>query len=264
METPAEKRCSKCKKIKPLNADEFPRNAAEPDGYHNQCKPCRNGSRRANWAKNPEKHRSRQNDLYKKNASHNAARARDYRQKNLTKIREQERLSRQNHAAEISVRRKQKRAENPEIERERDRNRYSTQHEARRATGRQSYQTNRPARLQSMRQRRIDNPEKVKEERRQDRIRHPERIRIAVRKRLATIKHAPITEDIDILIVAERDHWKCHICLKIVTKKNWSIDHLIPLSKGGNHTYENVALAHRSCNSRRGAGRLPAQLRLLP
>lgn len=41
-----------------------------------------------------------------------------------------------------------------------------------------------------------------------------------------------------------------------------TMDHLVPLSKGGDHSWENVALAHRSCNSKRGAGRLPAQLRL--
>jgi 5-methylcytosine-specific restriction endonuclease McrA len=42
-----------------------------------------------------------------------------------------------------------------------------------------------------------------------------------------------------------------------------TLDHLIPLSKGGNHTSDNLALAHGRCNSRRGAGRIPAQLRLL-
>ncbi len=37
----------------------------------------------------------------------------------------------------------------------------------------------------------------------------------------------------------------------------------IPLSKGGPHTAANLSVAHRSCNSRRHAGRLPAQLRLI-
>lgn len=59
--------------------------------------------------------------------------------------------------------------------------------------------------------------------------------------------------------VAERDHWKCAICSGAVTRANWSLDHVIPLSKGGPHTYENVVLAHRGCNSSRGAGRFPVQ-----
>lgn len=57
--------------------------------------------------------------------------------------------------------------------------------------------------------------------------------------------------------VAERDGWRCAICGGGVTRANWSLDHVMPLSKGGPHTYENVVLAHRSCNSRRGAGRFP-------
>ena len=42
-----------------------------------------------------------------------------------------------------------------------------------------------------------------------------------------------------------------------------SIDHIIPVSRGGAHLFNNVQLGHRKCNSRRGAGRLPAQLRFL-
>ena len=60
-------------------------------------------------------------------------------------------------------------------------------------------------------------------------------------------------------IVAERDRWRCGICGGKVTMATWSLDHVIPLSKGGPHTYENVVLAHRSCNSKRGAGRLAVQ-----
>ena len=70
-------------------------------------------------------------------------------------------------------------------------------------------------------------------------------------------------ERIELPLLAERDGWCCHICKGPVTHRDWSMDHLVPVSAGGDHTYQNVALAHRSCNSRRGAGRLPAQLRLI-
>ena len=39
----------------------------------------------------------------------------------------------------------------------------------------------------------------------------------------------------------------------IVGKKYPSIDHVIPLSKGGTHSWDNVKLAHFSCNSAKGA-----------
>jgi len=60
-----------------------------------------------------------------------------------------------------------------------------------------------------------------------------------------------------------RDGYKCHICLRKVAKKDLSFDHLVPLSRGGSHTRDNVAVAHLRCNIKRGAGRVPAQLLLI-
>lgn len=58
-------------------------------------------------------------------------------------------------------------------------------------------------------------------------------------------------ETIDLGVVAERDNWICHWCLGLVTRENWSLDHLLALAHGGHHTYDNVALAHHRCNSLR-------------
>ncbi len=68
---------------------------------------------------------------------------------------------------------------------------------------------------------------------------------------------------IDLVVLGVRDGWRCHICKKKVKRKVATADHLVPVSYGGPTTMENVALAHWSCNSRRGAGRIPAQLRLI-
>jgi hypothetical protein len=57
-------------------------------------------------------------------------------------------------------------------------------------------------------------------------------------------------EEISILELAIRDEWICHFCGEIVTKKNWSRDHIIPLSTGGSSTWDNLKLAHRSCNAK--------------
>lgn len=67
--------------------------------------------------------------------------------------------------------------------------------------------------------------------------------------------------------LGDRDGWRCHLCDKPVVKtpgnkpRSPSIDHLVPLSDNGTHTWANVALAHRACNTRRGTGQ--AQLRLI-
>ena len=55
-------------------------------------------------------------------------------------------------------------------------------------------------------------------------------------------------------------HWLCGICRQPVDKNlkyphpmSASLDHIIPLSKGGKHSKDNVQLAHFSCNSKKGA-----------
>jgi hypothetical protein len=70
--------------------------------------------------------------------------------------------------------------------------------------------------------------------------------------------------------IYERDGWKCGVChckvnpsLKAPHPKSKTIDHIVPLSKGGTHEPRNVQLAHYGCNSRRGT-KGPAQLRLTP
>lgn len=68
------------------------------------------------------------------------------------------------------------------------------------------------------------------------------------------------TEKIDRLLVFERSSWSCHICGDKVNRENKhphlgspSMDHVVPLSKGGSHTYDNVKLAHLGCNISKGA-----------
>ena len=41
-----------------------------------------------------------------------------------------------------------------------------------------------------------------------------------------------------------------------------TVDHLVPIAAGGLHTWDNVALAHRRCNLKRGAAGI-VQLRLV-
>ena len=59
--------------------------------------------------------------------------------------------------------------------------------------------------------------------------------------------------------IYKRDNWICGICLKRVDKRlkyphpmSKSLDHIIPLSKGGTHTEDNLQLSHLICNLRKG------------
>lgn len=90
------------------------------------------------------------------------------------------------------------------------------------------------------------------------RLRYPERVLANNHRRRVLLMGAAFVEHVDRLILARRDNWRCHICSGRVTRKNWSIDHLVALTRGGEHSYKNTALAHRSCNASRGADRFPA------
>lgn len=70
-------------------------------------------------------------------------------------------------------------------------------------------------------------------------------------------------KDITLESLYKRDKGVCHICGKpcnyedytvaegVFIAGNWypSIDHVVPVSKGGRHNWDNVRLAHRLCNS---------------
>ncbi|MEW2302565.1 HNH endonuclease [Streptomyces sp. NPDC006655] len=60
--------------------------------------------------------------------------------------------------------------------------------------------------------------------------------------------------------VFERDGWICGLCDKPVDRHlaypapmSASLDHVIPLSRGGHHEPENVQCSHLTCNVRKGA-----------
>jgi 5-methylcytosine-specific restriction endonuclease McrA len=83
------------------------------------------------------------------------------------------------------------------------------------------------------------------------------------RARLREVAHEKIVP----ARVYERDRWICAICGKKVNRKlkgphpqSASIDHIVPVSLGGEHTYINVQLAHYSCNSSKGNRRAGDQL----
>lgn len=77
-------------------------------------------------------------------------------------------------------------------------------------------------------------------------------------RRAERIKAATV-ERVDRLVVFERDGWICHLCTEPVDRTlsgrdrlGPTLDHVVPLSRGGEHSYANVKLAHRRCNVRRG------------
>lgn len=68
-----------------------------------------------------------------------------------------------------------------------------------------------------------------------------------------------VSEKFDVTEVFERDGWVCGICsLPVEQDVKWpdpmspSLDHVVPLSRGGDHTKANTRCSHLICNVRLG------------
>lgn len=82
-------------------------------------------------------------------------------------------------------------------------------------------------------------------------------------RRRKKITNAMVDKDITVMGLFKRDAGVCYLCGQkcnvedyVIRDGNFiagdwypSIDHVVPLSKGGKHSWSNVKLAHRRCNS---------------
>jgi 5-methylcytosine-specific restriction endonuclease McrA len=55
-------------------------------------------------------------------------------------------------------------------------------------------------------------------------------------------------DDIKRSLLWERDMGICHICNEAADRNYWHLDHIIPIARGGTHTWDNVAVSHPACN----------------
>jgi 5-methylcytosine-specific restriction endonuclease McrA len=122
------------------------------------------------------------------------------------------------------------RRENPELFRERLRETYWRDPEKQRAAARQWAK---------------DNPEKARALNARNN-----------RRRKAAIRGATDLDPINAIEIFNRDGWVCGLCGKPIDKRHKfpdrlsaTLDHIIPISRGGQHVPDNVQAAHYSCNS---------------
>lgn len=56
-----------------------------------------------------------------------------------------------------------------------------------------------------------------------------------------------------IALVKQEKGYLCHLCLKeILSDADYHADHVIPRSKGGDNSLENLMPSHKLCNMQRG------------
>lgn len=79
-------------------------------------------------------------------------------------------------------------------------------------------------------------------------------------RRRRVLKRGGIAEPYTLAEIAQRDHHRCQLCrrkvdmaLKVPHLKAPTVDHVIPVSEGGDDVRANVQLAHFGCNVSKGA-----------
>lgn len=64
---------------------------------------------------------------------------------------------------------------------------------------------------------------------------------------------AALVETVQRVVVWERDKGVCGICGRPADAASWHLDHIVPLSRGGPHSYANTQVSHPFCNLSKGA-----------
>ena len=91
---------------------------------------------------------------------------------------------------------------------------------------------------------------------------NPEKKIDYTQRRRARIRGNRVGEVFTRTEIGERDDWVCGICggfvdktLRLPDRKSPSLDHIIPVSLGGEHSRANCRISHLICNQRRGIGK---------
>lgn len=113
---------------------------------------------------------------------------------------------------------------------------------------------------------RYDATDKAKQTRKRSiqnwRKRNPERWREIVNRqhhrRAVQLYGGEYDPSVSLKSLREKNKDMCGICGQFVRSEDASIDHIQPVVLGGSHTWNNIQLAHKICNSRKGARRAVA------
>ena len=105
------------------------------------------------------------------------------------------------------------------------------------------------------------NPDKVIKAAQKWQRENPDKVRGYWAARRARKRNAHV-EKVEFAVLYERDHGTCQRCHKRITKQQASIDHIVPLGLGGQHSYKNTQLMCRSCNFKKQKTGKGDQMRL--
>lgn len=214
------KACRKCAVEKPL--DEFYRDPRSKDGQAAQCKMC-DAEKARRWREvNKDRHLDN---------------ARRWRVDHTEQIAETRRRWEETHREQRAASNQRWRDENKE-HRAADFRRWSEDHKEQRVEYRgRHYAANRERELEINASWKYAHPDKV--------FGHN-----AVRRARKAV--ATIGPPVDRQCIVTRDESTCQYCDRVLTGREITLDHIIPLIRGGPHTADNLCVACRPCNFSKG------------
>ena len=225
--------CTKCNEDKPLS--EYGKRKDSKDGHRNDCKVCRNAEKKAYYEANREKVLATEKARYEANREEILAEKKAYREANREEIAARKKAYREVSREKVAAANKAY---------------YEANREKLKAESRAYREANRDeiaARKKAYHAEKWANDPEY-------RARYAAAWTRRDRMLDSAVQEPYLREEI-----FERDNWTCQLCQEPIDPElKWpesgfaSIDHIVPISLGGDDTPDNVQAAHLSCNQGKG------------
>jgi len=239
------KQCGKCGAVRSIDA--FYRDRSKPDGHATICIPCHKTSAHDRYATNPEPTRERSRQWYEQNRDRALDRQRDYNERNSEQVQRSRRDRWERQSDELKLRKRQSYAENPIPAQDRARNYREQNPEKVRAAHQRYYAQHRTTIIGRVKNWIIANRARANEHRKGWKIRNPAKVLAHTHRRRAQLNAGGTYTEAEWRALCAWFGDKCLCC----GAAGITIDHVIPISKGGSNTIENLQPLCGTCNYRK-------------
>ena len=260
------KKCTNCGEWLVANTNNFNKRKGYKYGLHSNCRKCENEKSRKYHHANKERlnkisrqyYREHKEELLEYNKQYHkinkekiAEQRKQYAEKNKEKKAEYDRRYREEHKEELAKQKKQYYEENKEKKAEYDKQYRKNNKERRTKQKKQYYEENKEKVLKHQKEYYQDNKEKIAKRNKQY-VQSPKgqavQFNARVKRRMKENNQGNGINVSQWLDMMNYFNWECAYSGKSIDKYNRTIDHIIPIAKGGEHEIWNLVPMYNSYN----------------